>query len=184
MVGAGIACQPSQSISFARDSVQTAKTPIFLISKIRGITTFEPMSFIYPRRIRFADTDAAGVVYFANYLSICHEAYEESLLQAGVELKRFFSEAGIMIPIAHSSADYLRPLACGDLIEVELEAEITPDSGFTLTYKLHNVGPARKLAARIRTDHVCIDSTTRRRTAFPSLIADWISSSGPRPVEL
>lgn len=134
------------------------------------------MNFIYSRRIRFADTDAAGVVYFANYLSICHEAYEESLLQTGVELQDFFREAGIVIPIAHSSADYLRPLACGDLIEVEVVAELIQESGFSVAYKLSKVGPLPKLAARIRTDHVCIDSQTRRRTALPSVITDWISS--------
>jgi 1,4-dihydroxy-2-naphthoyl-CoA hydrolase len=134
------------------------------------------MNFIYSRRIRFADTDAAGVVYFANYLSICHEAYEESLLQAGVELQGFFREAGIVIPIAHSSADYLRPLACGDLVEVEVEAELIQESGFSVAYKLSKIGPPPKLAARIRTNHVCIDSQTRRRTALPALITGWISS--------
>jgi len=34
------------------------------------------MTFAYDRKIHFADTDSAGVVYFARLLSICHEAYE------------------------------------------------------------------------------------------------------------
>ena len=37
------------------------------------------MPFSYSRSVRFADTDAAGVVFFANYLALCHEAYEEAL---------------------------------------------------------------------------------------------------------
>ena len=45
------------------------------------------MPFVYRRTIRFADTDAAGVVFFPNYLAICHEAYEESLADDGIELK-------------------------------------------------------------------------------------------------
>ena len=48
------------------------------------------MPFEYPRTIRFADTDAAGVVYFAQILSICHEAYEASLQASGIELRQFF----------------------------------------------------------------------------------------------
>jgi len=38
----------------------------------------DPMPFTYSRTVHFADTDAAGVVFFANFLAICHEAYEES----------------------------------------------------------------------------------------------------------
>ena len=34
------------------------------------------MAFAYYYTVRFQDTDAAGVVYFANVLRICHEAYE------------------------------------------------------------------------------------------------------------
>lgn len=44
------------------------------------------MSFAYSRHIHFRDTDAAGVVFFANYLALCHEAYEEALAAAGLEI--------------------------------------------------------------------------------------------------
>lgn len=47
-------------------------------------------NFIYSRKIHFADTDSAGVVYFSNLLSICHEAYEEVLLSLGINLSNFF----------------------------------------------------------------------------------------------
>ena len=45
------------------------------------------MSFTYHRTIRFKDTDAAGVVYFANILAICNEAYEESLEASGIDFR-------------------------------------------------------------------------------------------------
>ncbi len=64
------------------------------------------MSFIYHRTIHFPDTDAAGVVFFANYLSICHEAYEEALAAAGVEMRSFFTASGVVVPITKSNADY------------------------------------------------------------------------------
>ena len=53
-----------------------------LFRKFRVI--LDGMPFVYHRTIRFADTDAAGVVFFPNYLTICHEAYEESLAAAGI----------------------------------------------------------------------------------------------------
>ena len=48
------------------------------------------MAFTLRRVIRFQETDAAGVVYFANLLALCHEAYEASLAHAGIALKPFF----------------------------------------------------------------------------------------------
>ena len=49
-------------------------------------------AFVYTRSIRFHETDAAGVVYFANVLVLCHEAYEASLAAAGIDLGEFFSD--------------------------------------------------------------------------------------------
>ncbi|MFZ9683665.1 MAG: 1,4-dihydroxy-2-naphthoyl-CoA hydrolase, partial [Cephaloticoccus sp.] len=47
------------------------------------------MPFIYERTIRLAETDAAGIVYFANYLGLCHEAYEAALAAAGLPVQSF-----------------------------------------------------------------------------------------------
>jgi 1,4-dihydroxy-2-naphthoyl-CoA hydrolase len=59
------------------------------------------MAFIYSRTIHFQETDAAGVVYFANLLALCHEAYEASLAEAGVDLRQFFSSGGeVAVPVA------------------------------------------------------------------------------------
>ena len=60
--------------------------------------------FLYRRTIHFPDTDAAGVVFFARYLNIVHEGYEESLAVAGLPLATFFSDHGVIVPIAKSEA--------------------------------------------------------------------------------
>lgn len=135
------------------------------------------MNFTYSRRVRFPDTDAAGVVYFANYLSICHEAYEEALADRDIELKRLFNDSGVMIPIAQAHCDYLRPLQCGDSLEVEVSPELVKESEFKLNHKIFIVGSVRKLAATAQTTHVCIDATTRRRTALPANFLAWVDHS-------
>src|ERR1700712_361292 len=121
------------------------------------------MAFSYQRTIHFADTDAAGVVFFANYLAICHEAYEESLAAAGINLQNFFADTGTVVPIAKSEAEYHRPLACGDKLRVTLVPTVLSENAFELRYEIFRVGPVEKRAARIRTEHVCIDSKTRER---------------------
>lgn len=132
------------------------------------------MPFVYRRTIRFADTDAAGVVFFPNYLAICHEAYEESLAADGIELKTFFREHGVVVPVSKSQAEYLRPLTCGDKISVTLTPALLGNDGYAIDCELHHLGRPEKLAARVRTEHVCISSRSRERHALPSAIAAWI----------
>lgn len=139
------------------------------------------MSFRFQRRIRFADTDAAGVVYFANYLSICHEAYEEAVAAAGIELAQFFSDEGVIIPVSNARCDYLRPLRCGDLVEVDVRPEYVKEDSFFLEYEMFVSGPARKVAARVRTDHVCINSSTRRRSPLPRAMMEWVKEKRAAP---
>ncbi|MFA5056963.1 MAG: thioesterase family protein [Opitutaceae bacterium] len=132
------------------------------------------MVFVYHRTIRFADTDAAGVVFFPNYLAICHEAYEESLASVGMELKTFFSEHGVMVPISKSQAEYLRPLVCGDKVGVTLTATPLGADSYAIDYAMHRLGRPEKLAARVHTEHVCISSRSRVRQALPPALAAWV----------
>lgn len=133
------------------------------------------MAFTYHRTIRFADTDAAGVVFFPNYLAICHEAYEESLSADGIGLHTFFGEQNVVIPVSKSHVDYLRPLACGAKVSVTFTpSQLAPDS-YAIAFELHRLGPPAKLAARVRTEHVCIDARSRERRALPPEIAAWIA---------
>lgn len=141
------------------------------------------MPFAYPRTIRFADTDAAGVAFFANYLAICHEAYEEALLASGIELQSFFADRGVIVPIARSEAEYLRPLKAGDRLRVEVSPAALGENSFEVRYLMTRLGPSEKAAGRVRTEHVCIDSASRRRRPLPPELARWLglSSSGSRP---
>ena len=134
------------------------------------------MPFTHPRTVHFADTDAAGVVYFARTLSLCHEAYEEALSAAGIALSRFFADTGTVVPITHAEADYLRPLACGDRLRITATpAALGPDT-FEVRYVIERLGPPDKKAATARTVHVCIASADRRRLPLPPALAAWVAA--------
>ena len=130
--------------------------------------------FTYRRTIRFADTDAAGVVFFPNYLAICHEAYEESLTAEGIELNTFFGAHDVLVPVAKSQADYLRPLVCGDQISVTLSARALGRDGYAIDYEVRRLGNPEKLAARVRTEHVCISARSRERQTLPAPLVAWL----------
>jgi 1,4-dihydroxy-2-naphthoyl-CoA hydrolase len=135
------------------------------------------MAFAYHRTIHFPDTDAAGVVFFANYLSICHEAYEEAVAAAGMDVRTLFADNGVVIPISKSTADYLRPLSCGDKLRVTVRPALLTEDTFAIDYQIVRLGPPEKLAGTVRTWHVCIRSTTRERAPLPPALAAWVRAS-------
>ena len=132
--------------------------------------------FIYDRTIHFRDTDAAGVVYFANGLSICHEAYEASLAASGIELKSFFRGGAIAVPITHASIDFFKPMFCGDRIAVSLVKTLLSHDSFQIEYQLFFdlESDEKKAIARALTKHVCIDSITRKRCNLSQDLKKWI----------
>ena len=134
------------------------------------------MPFAYHRTVHFPDTDAAGVVYFANFLSICHEAYEEALQAAGIELKAFFSDTGVVIPVSKSEADYLRPIACGDKLKVTVSPALLSENSFAIRYEVIRLGGGDKVAARVRTEHVCTSRQKRERAPLPPELLAWIKT--------
>ncbi|MCC5022836.1 MAG: acyl-CoA thioesterase [Candidatus Synoicihabitans palmerolidicus] len=134
-------------------------------------------AFTYTRTIHFPDTDAAGVVFFVRYLAIAHEGYEEALASVGMPLATFFADHGVIVPIAKSEASYLRPLTCGDQVEVELTPSRLSEHSFALDFVMWKLTPVRKRAAVIRTEHMCIASASHHRLALPTPLANWVDAS-------
>lgn len=131
------------------------------------------MTFQYHYTIRFQDTDAAGVVYFAQLLSICHSAYEASLQESGVDLKLFFSRGPVAVPITYTAAEFRRSLHCGDAIAIALRPEQTAADGFEIEYKV--LQATGKTAAIATTHHVCIDPATHERRSLTSELTAWLA---------
>ncbi|AFZ03382.1 acyl-CoA thioesterase [Calothrix sp. PCC 6303] len=132
------------------------------------------MAFTHQYTIRFSDTDAAGVVYFANVLNFCHEAYEESLTASGINLKQFFSNPEIAIPITHTTVDFYRPMYCGDKIGIELTPQQLDINRFEITYQITSPQSIISIAT---TKHICINPITRSKIELPQQISNWIQTT-------
>lgn len=130
------------------------------------------MPFVYKRVIRFSDTDAAGVVYFANVLSICHEAYEASLIAANINLKVFFSNPTVAIPIVHASIDFFSPLFCGDEIDITLHPQQLSSNKFEIIYQI--LGINEQSFAKAITQHICINPNNKTRQELSSEMLLWL----------
>ncbi|MGK7893576.1 MAG: acyl-CoA thioesterase [Xenococcus sp. (in: cyanobacteria)] len=128
------------------------------------------MSFIYHRTIYLADTDAAGVIYFANALKICHEAYETWLTEIGINLSQMLKQKQMVIPIVHADIDFFRPIVCGDQLQINLELKLIQDNEFLINYQIFKREFLNKPVAIAKTKHVCINPQLRSRIPLPKLI--------------
>ncbi|MBT9311922.1 acyl-CoA thioesterase [Leptothoe kymatousa] len=136
--------------------------------------------YSYRRTIRFHETDGAGVVYFANVLTLCHEAYEAALGATGIDLRRFFGGGSLAVPVVHGEVDFRRPLHCGDEVAIALAPQPIDGSTFEIRYTLSNGD--QKTVATALTRHVCIDSASRQRHALDDQLQQWIRAAKPPSV--
>ncbi|MGV2831933.1 acyl-CoA thioesterase [Myxosarcina sp. GI1(2024)] len=133
------------------------------------------MGFTHSRTVYLSDTDAAGVVYFAIGMQMCHEAYESSLMVAEISLQQLLVEGKVAIPIVHAAIDFFRPLFCGDKLQVHLRVIRLKASEFAIAYKIVAISNPDKILIKANTKHVCIDPQTRTRIELPELITQWIN---------
>ncbi len=83
----------------------------------------KPNAFTIPVRIYYEDTDAGGVVYYANYLKFLERCRTEWLRSIGHEQGDLLRDAGIAFVVRSVSLEYLKPARLDDLLTVSLEVE-------------------------------------------------------------
>jgi YbgC/YbaW family acyl-CoA thioester hydrolase len=121
--------------------------------------------FEYERRIGMRDVDAAGIMFFARYLSLVHEAYEEMFLQHGIGFKDQIDKHGIILPVVHVDADYRLSLAVGERTRIKLA--VTDIKRRTYMLKFNFTKGKDQLAAEGKIIHACVDYNTRKAVPLP-----------------
>jgi acyl-CoA thioester hydrolase len=84
----------------------------------------------FPVRVYFEDTDAGGVVYYANYLKFADRARTEMMREAGAAHSAMIEERGLTLVVSRCEADYMAAARLDDLLEVE--SRITGFGGATV----------------------------------------------------
>lgn len=69
-------------------------------------------------RVYYEDTDAAGIVYHANYLRFAERARTEMLRTLGLDHDTLWQRHGLRFAVRHCAIDYLRPARLDDLLTV------------------------------------------------------------------
>lgn len=75
--------------------------------------------FNFPIRVYYEDTDAAGVVYYANYLKFAERARTEWLRHLGIEQEKMLAEQGVGFVVGGVQVRYHKPARLDELLTVE-----------------------------------------------------------------
>ncbi len=75
-------------------------------------------SFIWPVRVYYEDTDAGGVVFYANYLKFFERARTEMLRAMGFEQDELMINEGVIFVVRSIQVDYLSPARFNDQLQV------------------------------------------------------------------
>ncbi|MDD5007696.1 MAG: thioesterase family protein [Syntrophorhabdaceae bacterium] len=108
---------------------------------------------MYTTRIYYQDTDAGGVVYFANYLKFFEKSWFEHLLSIGISIPEWEKD-GTYIIVKTVSLDLMEKLLYGDTIYVETSVKEVKNAYFVLD---HTVLKDNRTTAKGQTTMVCID---------------------------
>ncbi len=73
---------------------------------------------VYPLRVYYEDTDAGGVVYYANYLKFAERARTEMLRDLGIDQGELMENEGVAFAVRHCAMDFLAPARLDDVLEV------------------------------------------------------------------
>jgi len=135
---------------------------------MRGMSDF---SYEHRVRVYWEDTDAGGVVYYANYLRFLERCRTEWLRSLGVDQPRLKTERGLQFVVVNVTVDFLRPALLDD--EVLVTAELLKLTGATIEFKQAIWRQDVQLidaTARV----ACLDSATLRPRAIPKdLFTEW-----------
>lgn len=126
-------------------------------------------TFIWPVRVYYEDTDAGGVVYYANYLKFFERARTEMLRERGFEQDQLIESEGIIFAVRSVQVDYLKPAHFNELIQVSAEVVQAKKASFTFEQTITR-GDDVLTKSIIRC--ACLDAQTLRPKVIPEPIIE------------
>jgi YbgC/YbaW family acyl-CoA thioester hydrolase len=135
------------------------------------------MGFEHRMRVRFADVDAAGIIFFSRYFEYAHATYEEWMRAAGMPIEDLIGKREFGMPLVHADADFHSPARLGEELSLGVLVERLGETSvsFVIPVALRSTGEKR---ATVRTTHVCIDPKTFRARPWPEAIRAAMAAAG------
>lgn len=129
--------------------------------------------FQFQTRVTLYDSDAAGVLFFANQFRLVHDAYEAFLESKNLGLSKIVREADFLLPLVHASTNYKAILRPGDPVSIKLALKKLGKTSFTVSHEIYK--PDGTLAGYGETVHVTVDKKTREKISIPPEIKEILT---------
>ena len=118
-------------------------------------------------RVRYAETDQMGIVYYANYLVWFEIGRVELLRSLGLAYSQLETEHECILPVVEASCRYRSPARYDDQIQIESRPALLRGSVIKFAYRIFRAadpkGRERELLAEGETVHVVCDDQLRRK---------------------
>ncbi|QDX83013.1 tol-pal system-associated acyl-CoA thioesterase [Denitratisoma sp. DHT3] len=135
-------------------------------------------SAVLPVRVYYEDTDAGGVVYYANYLRFVERGRTEWLRALGYDQGRLATELGVVFAVRSVAAEYLRPARLDDRLNVCTAVESHGRAAIVFAQHVElddNPGGGRLFEATVKV--VCLDRERFKPVAIPPALLERIRNS-------
>ncbi|RJG22387.1 tol-pal system-associated acyl-CoA thioesterase [Massilia cavernae] len=127
-----------------------------------------PPAFSWTVRVYYEDTDAGGIVFYANYLKFFERARTEWLRAIGVSQHRLASEDGAIFVVKNASVDYHAPARLDDSLNLTLRVEKLGRASVNFVQEAW-CGGSLRASASVKVG--CVDAATLRPRALPGATA-------------
>ncbi|MGD0787577.1 MAG: thioesterase family protein [Terracidiphilus sp.] len=118
-------------------------------------------------RVRYAETDQMGIVYYANYLVWFEIGRVELLRALGLAYSQLEIEHQCILPVIEASCRYRSPARYDDEILIETRPSLLRGSVIKFAYRIYRKanqeGKERELLAEGETVHVVCDDQLNRK---------------------
>ncbi len=129
--------------------------------------------FIWPVRVYYEDTDAGGVVFYANYLKFFERARTEMLRAAGFEQDELIANEGVIFVVRAVQVDYLSPARFNEQINVSAEVLLAKKASLTFEQSITR-GDDLLCKSIIRI--ACLDAVTMRPKVIPENLLELLKN--------
>lgn len=95
------------------------------------------VAYSIPVRVYYEDTDAAGIVYYPNYLRFMERCRTEWLRSAGFDIRAVSETYGLVFVVRAAGIDYLKPARLSDLLTVSVTIQKFGRASLVLEQQIH-----------------------------------------------
>lgn len=128
--------------------------------------------FNWPVRVYYEDTDAGGVVFYANYLKFFERARTEMLRSYGFEQDQLMARDKVIFVVRSVSIDYLKPARFNEQILVS--AKIIENKKTSLTFE-QSITRQQDVLCNGKVRIACLDAQSMKPTLIPIAILEQLT---------